>query len=88
MRKELTQQQLGELLGLEPNNASARMNQYERGKHKPDYDTLKRIADALGVPVAFFYCEDKLDAEIVAAMHQLAPEQKQKLLAVIEALKL
>lgn len=82
----LTQQQLGELLGLEPNNASARMNQYERGKHTPDYDTLKRIADRLDMPTAFFYCEDDLEAEIVSAMHHLDPAQKQILLAFIEKL--
>ena len=29
----LTQQQLGMALGMEPNTASARMNQYEKGKH-------------------------------------------------------
>lgn len=86
-RKELTQQQLGELLGLATNNASARMNQYERGKHTPDFDTLKRIADILDVPVAYFYCEDKLEAEIVEAMHRLEPEQKQALLTFIETLK-
>ncbi|SMF14122.1 helix-turn-helix domain-containing protein [Pseudogulbenkiania subflava] len=86
-RKELTQQQLGELLGLEPNNASARMNQYERGKHTPDFDTLKRLADILEVPVAYFYCEDKLEAAIVEAVHRLGPEQKLALLAFIETLK-
>ena len=45
IRKGLTQQQLGVMLGLDPNNASARMNQYERGKHAPDYATVKRIAE-------------------------------------------
>lgn len=87
IRKGLTQQQLGALLGLEQNNASARMNQYERGKHTPDYDTLKRIADILDVPVAYFYCEDKLEAEILEAMHRLQPEQKQALLAFIGTLQ-
>lgn len=86
-RKGLTQQQLGELLGLDPNNASARMNQYERGKHAPDFTTLKRIAELLNVPVAWFYCEDDLEASIVDAAHQLTAEQKQALLAFIEKLK-
>ena len=86
-RKGLTQQQLGVLLGLDPNNASARMNQYERGKHAPDFTTLKRIAELLNVPVAWFYCEDDLEASIVDAAHQLTAEQKQALLAFIEKLK-
>jgi transcriptional regulator with XRE-family HTH domain len=85
--KALSQQKLGELLGLEAGNASARMNQYERGKHTPDFDTLKRIAEVLDVPVAYFYCEDELEAKIVEAMHKLQPEQKQSLLGFIEELK-
>lgn len=55
-----TQQQLGMALGMDPNTASARMNQYERGKHTPDYQTMQRIGKVLGVPTAYFYCEDDL----------------------------
>ncbi len=86
IQKNLTQQQLGMLLDLDPNNASARVNQYERGKHTPDYDTLKRIADLLELPVTFFYCEDDLDAKILKAMHRLNLEQKEMLLKFISTL--
>ncbi|WP_288841651.1 helix-turn-helix domain-containing protein [uncultured Deefgea sp.] len=82
-KKGLSQQKLGELLGLEAGNASARMNQYERGKHTPDFDTLKRIAEVLDVPVAYFYCEDELEAKIVEAMHKLDSAKK---IAVLEFL--
>lgn len=81
--KQLTQQKLGELLGLDPSNASARMNQYERGKHTPDFDTLKRIANVLDVPVAYFYCEDELTASILQAAEALSEEQKLALLVSI-----
>ena len=53
-----TQQQLGMALGMDPNTASARMNQYERGKHTPDYQTMQRLGKVLGVPTAYFYCDD------------------------------
>ncbi|HIF9250977.1 MULTISPECIES: helix-turn-helix domain-containing protein [Photobacterium] len=53
-----TQQQLGMELGMDPNTASARMNQYERGKHTPDYQTMQRIGKVLKVPTAYFYCDD------------------------------
>lgn len=56
-RAGLTQQQLGMRLGMEDSTASARMNQYEKGKHAPDYQTMQRIAKELGLPVAFFYCD-------------------------------
>ncbi len=77
----LTQQQLGMRLGMDPNTASARMNQYEKGKHTPDYQTMKRVAVELGVPVAYFYCEDDLLAEIMCAVAKRSKEEQQELLA-------
>jgi transcriptional regulator with XRE-family HTH domain len=87
MKKGMTQQKLGELLGLDPNNASARMNQYERGKHNPDYTTMKRISDILDVPVSYFYCEDEYESSILEATHHLNTEQKLLVLAFIKTLK-
>ncbi|WP_462163613.1 helix-turn-helix domain-containing protein [Pseudoalteromonas xiamenensis] len=78
-----TQQQLGIALGMEPNTASARMNQYEKGKHAPDFTTMKRIADELGVPVAYFYCEDKTLAELIRALGKLTEEEQKKLLGTL-----
>ncbi len=48
IRKEkgYTQKQLAEKLGTSPQNFA----QYENGKRKPKFETLKKIADALGVP--------------------------------------
>lgn len=86
MKKGMTQQKLGELLGLDPNNASARMNQYERGKHNPDYTTMKRISDILDVPVSYFYCEGEHEASILEATHHLNTEQKLLVLAFIQTL--
>lgn len=65
---KLTQMQLGQRLGLDDNTASARMNQYEKGKHSPDYQTLRRIAEVLGVPVAYFYCDDDALAELICVL--------------------
>lgn len=80
-QKGLTQQQLGIRLGMDANSASARMSQYETGKHMPDYDTMKRMADELGVPVAFFFCESDVDAEILKRLRLLTEDQKKKLLS-------
>lgn len=78
-----TQQQLGMALGMEPNTASARMNQYEKGKHTPDYQTMKRIADELGVPVAYFYSDDDLLAELICALGKLDSEKQKEMLELI-----
>ncbi|MBH0037665.1 MULTISPECIES: helix-turn-helix domain-containing protein [unclassified Pseudoalteromonas] len=84
----LTQQQLGMALGMEPNTASARMNQYEKGKHAPDFLTMKRIAKELGVPVAYFYCEEDDLAELICALSKVDATKRNEILqhlgAVIE----
>jgi len=76
----LTQQQLGMALGMEPNTASARMNQYEKGKHAPDFLTMKRIAKELDVPVAFFYCEEDILSELSCALGKLKKEEQIRIL--------
>lgn len=76
----LTQQQLGIRLGMDPNTASARMNQYEKGKHAPDYQTAKRMADELGVPVAYLYCDDDVLAELICVIAKLKESEKAELL--------
>ncbi|WP_154124060.1 helix-turn-helix domain-containing protein [Grimontia hollisae] len=81
----MTQQQLGINLGMDPNTASARLNQYEKGKHAPDYQTAKRLADELGVPVAYLYCDDELLASLLLALAKLPPTKQQELLDDIRA---
>jgi transcriptional regulator with XRE-family HTH domain len=76
----LTQQQLGIRLDMDPNTASARMNQYEKGKHAPDYQTAKRMADELGVPVAYLYCDDDQLAELICVIAKLKESEKAELL--------
>ncbi|MDD1794339.1 helix-turn-helix domain-containing protein [Enterovibrio sp. ZSDZ42] len=80
----MTQQQLGINLGMDPNTASARLNQYEKGKHSPDYQTAKRLADELGVPVAYLYCDDDLLAELLLALVKLSASNQQELLDKIQ----
>lgn len=52
-----SQKKLGIAAGMDEFSASARMNHYEKGRHTPDYSTLKRIAKILKLPVAYFYAE-------------------------------
>jgi transcriptional regulator with XRE-family HTH domain len=76
----ITQQQLGIALGMDPNTASARMNQYEKGKHAPDFLTMKRIAKELDVPVAYFYCEEDVLAELICVLGKLSSTDQKELL--------
>ena len=78
--KGISQKQLGIQLGMEIGTASARMNQYEKGKHTPDYKTLKAMADELGVPVAYFFCESESTAELLCLLEKMSEEDKADLI--------
>lgn len=80
-RKDLSQEKLGVLAGIDEMSASARMNQYERGKHAPDWLTVERLAEVLDVPVAYFYAVEDDVAELLIKFHALAPEDRKALLA-------
>lgn len=79
---------LGVRIGMDESSASPRMNQYEKGKHTPDVHTLKLIADELGVPLNYFFCEDELSANIAIAIGRLSKVQKLHMLEVINQLGL
>lgn len=84
--KKFSQQQLGILSGIDPSSASARMNQYERGKHTPDFLTLSKIAETLEVPTAYFYAESDDLAEIIQVFHRVNLDKKQQIVEFIQAL--
>ena len=84
--KGISQKQLGIQLGMEIGTASARMNQYEKGKHTPDYKTLKAMADELGVPVAYFFCESESTAELLCLLENMSEEEKIDLLEKIKSI--
>ncbi len=69
LRVGLSQERLGILAGIDEASASARMNQYEREKHAPDWLTVQRLAQVLDVPVAYFYAEDDAMAEMLVLYH-------------------
>ncbi len=84
--KGLSQERLGILAGIDESSASARMNQYERGKHVPDFLVASKIAEVLELPTAYFYVEDDLLAEIIQKSYKLNSEQKHKVLVFIQDL--
>lgn len=79
-KAKLSQKALGVRIGMDESSASPRMNQYEKGKHTPDIGTLKALADELGVPLSYFFCEDEISAELVVNLNKLSQTNKQKVL--------
>jgi len=57
-RAGISQKQLGIKAGIDPGVASARINQYEKGKHLPHLVTAKQLAKVLGVPAPYLYADD------------------------------
>ena len=86
LRSGLTQEQLGINAGINEFSASARINQYERGKHTPPLIVGQRLARALHVLTSFLYEEDDLLAALLAVAARLTRGKKKILLANAEAL--
>lgn len=85
-RIKISQMELGVRAGIDEFSASARINQYERGKHAPDFNTAKTLAKVLGIPTAYLYCEDESLAELIAHYGQLTASQKKAVLQFAKSL--
>ena len=79
----LSQKALGELIGLDAFAASTRINRYERGIHEPDLQTLARIADALGVPVAHLIADDERLARLILTFSNMSRREQDKMLTTL-----
>jgi transcriptional regulator with XRE-family HTH domain len=86
IRAGLTQERLGVLAGIDEMSASARMNQYERAKHEPDWLTVQRLAGVLQVPVAYLYAEDDATSELLLAFNSLPLEAREEALVAVKKL--
>ena len=85
-KAKISQKELGVRIGIDESSASARMNQYEKGKHTPDISTLKKMADELGVPLNYFFCEDEYSADLAIAISKLSIEKRNMLLEFITSI--
>ena len=85
LRAGLSQEKLGKLAGIDPMSASARMNQYERGKHSPDYQLMCRVAEILKMPVSWFYTEDEEHARLQEIFYLLGPVERRLLVVQAES---
>ena len=76
----ISQRELGIQAGMDPSVVSPRINQYERGKHAPDTNTLSKLGQVLGMPVAYFFAEDDDLALLIANFHKLTSAARKRLL--------
>ncbi|RTQ83417.1 MULTISPECIES: helix-turn-helix domain-containing protein [Stenotrophomonas] len=84
LRGIASQRALGVLMGLDKKLASSRVNRYENETSGIDLDGLGKLADVLGVPMAYLVAEDEAIAEVILALSQMTPEERA---AAVERLK-
>lgn len=84
--KEWTQAELERrLLGHdELSNAGPRISRYESGMHKPDLDTIERLAKLLDLPAAYFVAKSDVVAEAILVISQLTPEEQKEALKLLK----
>lgn len=87
VRKGLTQMQLGVLAQIDEYSASARINQYERGKHLPDFNTAERLAQVLAVPAPYFYTRDETLAAFLLDWQALSAAAQGEIWAQVKAMR-
>lgn len=67
-----SQKHLGIAAGIDEFVASTRINRYEKGVHEPGMEIVSKLAEVLGVPLAYFYAEDDGLAELMLAYLSLS----------------
>jgi len=83
----ISQKTLGIRAGIDEFSASARVNQYERGKHVPDFSTVERFAVVLEVPACYFYATDDEMAEWILLYGQLTRSERNRQLKLLKGKK-
>lgn len=63
---DISQQNLGIKIGIDEFAASPRINRYEMGVHQPALAIQQLLADALELPLAYFYAHDDELAQLIA----------------------
>lgn len=85
-RAKVTQAELGVKAGIDEASASARINQYERATHAPTYNTARRLAFVLQVPVSFLFEEDDEIAAFLLKFAALSNEERSKTRDFVESI--
>lgn len=77
----LSQRELGLRIGLSEDVVSSRINRYERGTSEPDFQTARRLADALNLPLSSLLADTDILAELIRLLAGLSHAEQRRLLA-------
>ena len=56
------------MIGIDEGCSSARISRYESGVHQPPFEIAEKLAKALNIPVALFYCPSDAMGELLLAV--------------------
>ena len=73
-----SQEKIGVAVGIDESSSRARISRYELGVHEPPVPTARLVAYALGVPLAYLYCEDDKVAALSLALHKMKPAARDR----------
>jgi transcriptional regulator with XRE-family HTH domain len=76
-----SQEKLGVAIGIDEASSRSRISRYELGNHEPPLGTAMNMAKALGVPLAYLYCEDNDVASLLLALNKVPSEQRGTLIS-------
>lgn len=62
-------------------HSRARISRYELGIHEQPVPTARLIANAMGVPLAYMYCEDDKVAALLLGLHKMKPAARDRKVA-------
>lgn len=82
-RLAITQEELATRAGIDEFSGSARISQYETGKHVPRYEIACRLAEVLDVPVAFLYAREEATAQLLLQWQSASAASRQQVLATL-----
>lgn len=87
LAKGIPQDELGVLIGIDEGSSSARISRYETGVHEPPFSIANKLAQVLGMSVAYFYCPDDSLAKFIVHYDSLALANRNRLLRELGIIK-
>ncbi|CAD0360073.1 hypothetical protein CFBP498_44080 [Xanthomonas hortorum pv. vitians] len=80
-----SQRALGVLMGLDKKLASSRVNRYENETSGIDLDGLGKLAETLGVPMAYLVAEDDATARVILSLAMMSKKERDELARSLES---
>ncbi len=85
LRGIASQRALGVLMGLDKKLASSRVNRYETEVSGIDLDGLGKLAQTLGVPIAYLVAEDDATANVILSLASMSKKEREDLARELES---